>query len=92
MLHLISLLGSSKELGLNGTYLVDFLKTIGGEGEVRITLKYANFVAVIMPEDITAQYRQHYVVMPIRMRFTPTNDAGQAEASGRRGRHLPSRR
>jgi DNA polymerase-3 subunit beta len=54
-------------LGLNGTYLVDFLKTIGGGGEVRISLKDANSAAVIMPENITAGYQQRYVVMPMRM-------------------------
>jgi DNA polymerase-3 subunit beta len=54
-------------LGLNGTYLLDFLKTLGGEGEVRISLKDANSAAVIMPESITAGYQHRYVVMPMRM-------------------------
>jgi DNA polymerase-3 subunit beta len=54
-------------LGLNGTYLLDFLKAIGDQGQVRISVKDATSAAVIMPESITAGYQQRYVVMPMRV-------------------------
>ncbi len=54
-------------IGFNGSFLVDFLKTIGPEGEVRLSLKNASSAAVIAPEAFNPEYQQRYVVMPMRV-------------------------
>lgn len=54
-------------IGFNGTFLVEFLKTIGGDGEVRLSLKDADSAALISPESLNADYQQRYVVMPMRI-------------------------
>lgn len=37
-------------IGFNGHFIVEFLKTIGTDGEVRLSLKDGSSAAVIMPE------------------------------------------
>lgn len=54
-------------IGFNGTYLTEFLKTIGGEGQVRIALKDAQSAAIITPANMSAEFHQQYVVMPMRV-------------------------
>lgn len=54
-------------IGFNGTYLMEFLKTIGGEGEVRVSLKDKDSAALITPEGLNIEYQQRYVVMPMRV-------------------------
>jgi DNA polymerase-3 subunit beta len=54
-------------IGFNGSYLLEFLKTIGAEGEVRIALKDGSSAAVITPERMNPEYRQMYICMPMRI-------------------------
>lgn len=54
-------------MGFNGSFLVEFLKTIGAEGEVRFLVKDASSAAVITPEAFNPEYQQMYVVMPMRV-------------------------
>lgn len=54
-------------IGFNGHYIVDFLKTIGAEGEVRFGLKDGASAVVIIPEAFNPEYQQKYVVMPMRI-------------------------
>jgi DNA polymerase-3 subunit beta len=54
-------------IGFNGHYIVDFLKTIGAEGEVRFGLKDGASAAVITPETFNPEYQQKYVIMPMRI-------------------------
>lgn len=54
-------------LGFNGHFIVEFLKTIGAEGEVRLAVKDSASAAVITPEAFNPEYQQRYVVMPMRI-------------------------
>lgn len=54
-------------MGFNGHFIVDFLKTIGAEGEVRLAIKDSASAAVITPEAFNPEYQQRYVVMPMRI-------------------------
>jgi DNA polymerase-3 subunit beta len=54
-------------IGFNGHFIVEFLKTIGADGEVRLSLKDGSSAAVIMPEALNPEYQQKYVVMPMRI-------------------------
>jgi DNA polymerase III sliding clamp (beta) subunit (PCNA family) len=54
-------------IGFNGHFLVEFLKTIGPGGEVRLALKDGASAAVITPEAFNPEYQQKYVVMPMRV-------------------------
>lgn len=54
-------------IGFNGHFIVEFLKTIGAEGEVRLSLKDSASAAVITPEAFNPEYSQRYVVMPMKI-------------------------
>ena len=54
-------------IGFNGTYLVDFIKTVGTEGDLRLAFKDGTTAAVISPEAFNTEYQQRYVVMPLRV-------------------------
>lgn len=54
-------------IGFNGAFLIEFIKAIGAEGEVRLSLKDSTSPAVITPEAINPEYQQRYVVMPMRV-------------------------
>lgn len=54
-------------IGFNGAFLIEFIKAIGAEGEVRLSLKDSASAAVITPEAFNPEYQQRYVVMPIRV-------------------------
>ena len=54
-------------IGFNGRFLVEFLKTIGAEGEVRVSLKDGSSEAIITPEWMNPDYQQNYIVMPMRI-------------------------
>jgi DNA polymerase-3 subunit beta len=54
-------------IGFNGHFIVEFLKTIGAEGEVRLALKDSASAAIITPEAFNPEYQQKYVVMPMRI-------------------------
>lgn len=54
-------------IGFNGQFIVEFLKTIGAEGEIRLALKDGASAAVMTPEAFNPEYQQKYVVMPMRI-------------------------
>jgi len=54
-------------IGFNGSYLVEFLRTIGEKGAMRLSLKDANTAGVLVPESMNLEYQQRYVVMPMRI-------------------------
>jgi DNA polymerase-3 subunit beta len=54
-------------IGFNGAFLIEFIKTIGAEGELRLSLKDSASAAVITPEAFNPEYQQRYVVMPMRV-------------------------
>ena len=54
-------------IGFNGAFLIEFIKTIGAEGDVRLALKDGSSAAVLTPEAFNPEYQQRYVVMPMRV-------------------------
>ena len=54
-------------VGFNSIYILDFLKALGNEGEVRLEFKYSQSAGQMRPEDPEAEYRYRYVLMPMRI-------------------------
>ena len=54
-------------VGFNSSYLIDFLKAIGLEGEVRLEFKDAQSAGQIRPEDGSDEYKYRYIIMPMRI-------------------------
>jgi DNA polymerase-3 subunit beta len=56
-------------VGFNSTYILDFLKAIGNEGEVRLEFKDSQSAGQMRPEpgDTEPEYRYRYVLMPMRI-------------------------
>jgi DNA polymerase-3 subunit beta len=54
-------------VGFNSTYILDFLKALGNEGEVRLEFKDSQSAGQMRPEDPDAEYRSRYVLMPMRI-------------------------
>ncbi|MFP5236188.1 MAG: DNA polymerase III subunit beta [Acidobacteriota bacterium] len=54
-------------VGFNSGYILDFLKAIGNDGEVRLEFKDSQSAGQIRPEDPDAEYRSRYVLMPMRI-------------------------
>ena len=54
-------------VGFNSSYMLDFLKAIGNEGEVRIEFKDAQSAGQMRPEDPDSLYKYRYVLMPMRI-------------------------
>ena len=54
-------------VGFNSTYILDFLRSLGNEGEVRLEFKDGQSAGQIRPEDPDAEYRSRYVLMPMRI-------------------------
>lgn len=54
-------------IGFNGIFLIEFIKAIGAEGQVRLALKDSASAAIITPEAFNPEYQQRYVVMPMRV-------------------------
>ena len=59
--------GEPITVGFNSTYIIDFLKALGNEGEVRLEFKDSQSAGQIRPEDPDAEYRSRYVLMPMRI-------------------------
>jgi DNA polymerase-3 subunit beta len=53
-------------IGFNATYILDFLKAIGGKGEVRMEFKDGNSGAIFKPEAAGLDHTLTYIVMPCR--------------------------
>jgi DNA polymerase-3 subunit beta len=54
-------------VGFNSQYLLDFLKAIGGAGEVRLEFKDAQSAGQMRPEDAQEDARYRYIIMPMRI-------------------------
>jgi DNA polymerase-3 subunit beta len=54
-------------VGFNSTYILDFLKAIGSEGEVRLEFKDAQSAGQMRPEDPESEYKYRYILMPMRI-------------------------
>jgi DNA polymerase-3 subunit beta len=54
-------------VGFNSAYMLDFLKAIGNEGEVRLEFKDAQSAGQMRPEDPDSLYKYRYVLMPMRI-------------------------
>ena len=54
-------------VGFNSNYILDFLKALGNEGEVRLEFKDSQSAGQLRPEDPDADYRSKYVLMPMRI-------------------------
>ncbi len=54
-------------VGFNSNYIIDFLKALGNEGEVRLEFKDAQSAGQMRPEDPDAEFRYRYVLMPMRI-------------------------
>jgi len=59
--------GEPITVGFNSSYIIDFLKALGNEGEVRLEFKDSQSAGQIRPEDPDAEYRSRYVLMPMRI-------------------------
>ncbi len=54
-------------VGFNSSYILDFLKALSNEGEVRLEFKDSQSAGQMRPEDPDAEYRSRYVLMPMRI-------------------------
>jgi DNA polymerase-3 subunit beta len=54
-------------VGFNSGYILDFLKALGNEGEVRLEFKDSQSAGQMRPEDPDAEYKSRYVLMPMRI-------------------------
>ena len=54
-------------IGFNGNYLVEFLRTIGDKGSMRLSLKDSISAGLLVPENLSGEFQQQYVVMPMRI-------------------------
>jgi len=54
-------------VGFNSVYILDFLKALSNEGEVRLEFKDSQSAGQMRPEDPDAEYRYRYVLMPMRI-------------------------
>ena len=54
-------------VGFNSGYILDFLKALGNEGEVRLEFKDSQSAGQMRPEAPDAEYRSRYVLMPMRI-------------------------
>ena len=54
-------------VGFNSQYLIDFLKAIGGGGEVRLEFKDAQSAGQMRPEDGSEDVKYRYILMPMRI-------------------------
>jgi DNA polymerase III subunit beta len=54
-------------VGFNSIYILDFLKALGNEGEVRLEFKDSQSAGQLRPEDPDAEFKYRYVLMPMRI-------------------------
>ena len=54
-------------VGFNSGYILDFLKALGNEGEVRLEFKDSQSAGQMRPEDPDAEFKYRYVLMPMRI-------------------------
>jgi DNA polymerase III subunit beta len=54
-------------VGFNSAYMLDFLKAVGSDGEVRLEFKDSQSAGQLRPEDSSDEYRYRYIIMPMRI-------------------------
>ena len=54
-------------VGFNSSYLVDFLRATGVQGEVRLEFKDAQSAGQMRPEDASDDVKYRYILMPMRI-------------------------
>jgi len=54
-------------VGFNSVYILDFLKALDNQGEVRLEFKDQQSAGQMRPEDPDAEYKYRYVLMPMRI-------------------------
>ena len=54
-------------VGFNSVYILDFLRALDNEGEVRLEFKDSQSAGQMRPEDPDAEYKYRYVLMPMRI-------------------------
>jgi len=54
-------------VGFNSVYILDFLKALDNQGEVRLEFKDSQSAGQMRPEDPDAEYKYRYVLMPMRI-------------------------
>ena len=54
-------------VGFNSVYMIDFLKAVGSEGEVRLEFKDSQSAGQMRPEDPGENYKYRYIIMPMRI-------------------------
>jgi DNA polymerase-3 subunit beta len=54
-------------VGFNSSYILDFLKALDNQGEVRLEFKDTQSAGQMRPEDPDAEYKYRYVLMPMRI-------------------------
>jgi len=54
-------------VGFNSGYILEFLKALGNEGEVRLEFKDSQSAGQMRPEDPEAEFKYRYVLMPMRI-------------------------
>jgi DNA polymerase-3 subunit beta len=59
--------GDPIAVGFNSNYILDFLKALSNEGEVRLEFKDSQSAGQMRPEDSEPEYRSKYVLMPMRI-------------------------
>jgi DNA polymerase III subunit beta len=59
--------GEALVVGFNSIYILDFLKALNNEGEVRLEFKDSQSAGQMRPEDPDAEYKYRYVLMPMRI-------------------------
>jgi DNA polymerase III subunit beta len=59
--------GDAIAVGFNSAYILEFLKAIGNQGEVRLEFKDSQSAGQMRPEDPEAEYKYRYVLMPMRI-------------------------
>jgi len=59
--------GEAIAVGFNSAYILEFLKALGNEGEVRLEFKDSQSAGQMRPEDPDAEYKYRYVLMPMRI-------------------------
>ena len=59
--------GDAIVVGFNSGYILDFLKALSNEGEVRLEFKDSQSAGQMRPEDPDAEYKYRYVLMPMRI-------------------------
>jgi len=54
-------------VGFNSDYILEFLKALGNDREVRLEFKDSQSAGQMRPEDPDAEYKYRYVLMPMRI-------------------------